>query len=344
MCRLCSRIRASPAAPCSAVPPPAPRCSAPASLTADAEAAVLAGTRQGPLPEKVDVVVVGAGLAGLVAAREVARAGRSVLVVEARKRVGGRVLNHHLTHEEARRPGHRVRRRLHRPDPEPHRAAGPTSSACRRSWSTTPATASTSPRRSAGWSTPAPSRPTRRSSPDAALLLTQIDGYAAEIAVDAPVDAPAGARVGLDHARPVDPRQRDQRRRRREPHPLLDPARLRRRPERALLPLRALVRRVLGRRAAHGHVLAELRHRERRPGAPVRRRLAADPAAAGQEARRHRRRCGRRCTGSSRARPRRTSAPAAERRREAGHRRRAAADRARHRLFTRGCPPTGGPC
>ena len=43
------------------------------------------------------MVVVGAGIAGLVAAREVARKGRSVLVVEARKRVGGRVLNHHLT-------------------------------------------------------------------------------------------------------------------------------------------------------------------------------------------------------------------------------------------------------
>ena len=67
------------------------------ALTADAEAAVLAGTRQGPLPAEVDVVVVGAGIAGLVAAREVARKGRSVLVVEARKRVGGRVLNHHLT-------------------------------------------------------------------------------------------------------------------------------------------------------------------------------------------------------------------------------------------------------
>jgi len=67
------------------------------ALTADAEAAVLAGTRQGPLPSKVDVVVVGAGLAGLVAAREVARRGLDVLVVEARKRVGGRVLNHYLT-------------------------------------------------------------------------------------------------------------------------------------------------------------------------------------------------------------------------------------------------------
>ncbi len=53
---------------------------------------------QGALPRRVDAVVVGAGIAGLMAARRIARRGRSVLVVEARGRVGGRVLNHRLHH------------------------------------------------------------------------------------------------------------------------------------------------------------------------------------------------------------------------------------------------------
>ncbi|MEZ0580048.1 flavin monoamine oxidase family protein [Nocardioides sp. MH1] len=55
-----------------------------------------AATRRGPLPAAVDVVVVGAGVSGLTTARQLAKGGADVLVVEARDRVGGRVLNHHL--------------------------------------------------------------------------------------------------------------------------------------------------------------------------------------------------------------------------------------------------------
>src|ERR671917_1904222 len=43
-----------------------------------------------------DVVVVGAGLAGLAAARVLTAQGGSVVVVEARDRVGGRVHNHDI--------------------------------------------------------------------------------------------------------------------------------------------------------------------------------------------------------------------------------------------------------
>jgi monoamine oxidase len=45
---------------------------------------------------EADLVVVGAGLAGLAAARAAAESGASVVVVEARDRVGGRVLNHDI--------------------------------------------------------------------------------------------------------------------------------------------------------------------------------------------------------------------------------------------------------
>ncbi len=71
-----------------------------AALPAGARAASAQTSRKrsGRGTRQADVVVVGAGFAGLTAAREIAHHGHSVLVLEARDRVGGRVWNHDLGH------------------------------------------------------------------------------------------------------------------------------------------------------------------------------------------------------------------------------------------------------
>ncbi|MGH9015683.1 MAG: FAD-dependent oxidoreductase [Acidimicrobiia bacterium] len=50
------------------------------------------------MPERIDadVCVVGAGYAGLTAARRLSQSAKSVVVLEARDRVGGRIWTHHL--------------------------------------------------------------------------------------------------------------------------------------------------------------------------------------------------------------------------------------------------------
>ena len=65
------------------------------ALAGGAPQAVAAGR-----PRKADVVVVGAGLAGLSAALKLKGRGHSVAVLEARDRVGGRTLNHPLNRRE----------------------------------------------------------------------------------------------------------------------------------------------------------------------------------------------------------------------------------------------------
>ncbi|MBI5131160.1 MAG: FAD-dependent oxidoreductase [Rhodopseudomonas palustris] len=81
-----------------------------------AVAPLFGGQALAALPREVDVVVVGAGTAGIAAARRIAAAGRKVIVVEAAPRVGGRCLTDTASFEA---PFDRGARFLHNPDSNP---------------------------------------------------------------------------------------------------------------------------------------------------------------------------------------------------------------------------------
>jgi monoamine oxidase len=147
-----------------------------------------ASTLQGSLPRQVDVVVVGGGISGLVAARRIASRGRSVLLVEARDRVGGRVLNHHLKSQAVIESGGAF--------------VGPTQGHIlrlaeelgvptfkERVKGNSVYVSSTTGRQEYQGTVP----PDPTILPDAAQLLTRIDQYASEIPVDAPWTHPNAA-------------------------------------------------------------------------------------------------------------------------------------------------------
>ncbi|HZB56518.1 MAG TPA: FAD-dependent oxidoreductase, partial [Reyranella sp.] len=58
---------------------------------------LLAGTALPARAAEPDVVIVGAGVAGLAAAKSLMAANKSVLVVEARERIGGRAVTDSTT-------------------------------------------------------------------------------------------------------------------------------------------------------------------------------------------------------------------------------------------------------
>jgi monoamine oxidase len=98
-------------------------------LAASAAAAVLPGLGSrawgAPLPREADIVVIGAGAAGIAAARRIQAANRKVIVVEAASQIGGRCLTDTATFEV---PFDRGARWMHNPDTNPMiklaRAAG----------------------------------------------------------------------------------------------------------------------------------------------------------------------------------------------------------------------------
>ena len=254
-----------------------------ALAVAGLEESVTAATLQGSLPSKVDVVVVGGGLSGLVAARKVARVGP----LGAGRR-GPQPRRRPVAQPHAgRRRRDRGRRRVRRSDPGPHPGPGQASSKV-----------ATFPEYIKGKNVyiSADGRlelytgtvpPDPRILLDAALLLKQLDKFAAEMPVDAPWTHPKAAEWDSmtlgEYIRKNTPQQG----RHREPDQVLDPARLRRRPRRALAAVRDPLPRLLGQRdAPPGTFELQLQHRRRRPGEPVRRRLPAGAAEAGAAARR----------------------------------------------------------
>src|SRR6478609_2454191 len=88
------------------------------SVSAGLAAVPVTGARAwgAPLPREADIVVIGAGAAGIAAARRIMAANRKVVVLEATAQVGGRCLTDTSTFEV---PFDRGARWMHNPDTNP---------------------------------------------------------------------------------------------------------------------------------------------------------------------------------------------------------------------------------
>src|ERR1035437_10851990 len=87
-----------------------------ASAALAAVPALGAGAWGPPLPREADIVVIGAGAAGMAAARRIQAANRRVIVVEAAGQIGGRCLTDTTTFDV---PFDRGARWMHNPDTNP---------------------------------------------------------------------------------------------------------------------------------------------------------------------------------------------------------------------------------
>ena len=86
------------------------------SASAALAAAPVLRATAAPLPREADIVVIGAGAAGIAAARRVMAANRKVVVVEAASQIGGRCITDSNTFDV---PFDRGARWMHNPDTNP---------------------------------------------------------------------------------------------------------------------------------------------------------------------------------------------------------------------------------
>ncbi len=222
---------------------------------------------------KVDVAIVGAGLAGLTAARQLSRAGLEVCVVEARDRVGGRTLNHTVQRGVVAEVGGQY--------------VGPTQD---RVLALAKAMGvgifptfndGNNVLYAGGQRSTYPAVPGLSDNPDfqQAILngIGGLDPMAAEVPVAAPVDRAQGRRVGRHDARRMGAHEHSLAGRAKDLRPCRR-VHLGSRAARAVAPLRALLHRGRGQRDQQGQLHAPDQHRRRGPGEPLRRRFPADRA------------------------------------------------------------------